>query len=402
MAKVALCCELGNGSGHLSLLADFIKPLKQQGHEICLIVQNIQTANRIPAFKGLNIYQAPALGVSLKKYQAVNFSSLLLNCGYNDSQSLAVIVKAWKLLFDHIGVDFVIAEHSPTPVLTAKLLGLNCAVTGSGFTVPPLEEVMPNFRIWEQIDESVLTQSDALLVSYLNETFSLLNNEITLHDSSFQFARDLYSHAHQWIISYPELDHYSQRDQQKQIYLSREPSNLFKGSEPVWPLADGEKVFIYLNQLSPHMERIFKQLGSSNYNVLAIVPNANEQLINKLSTPNLTVQRKLVDVEQVAKQCQLVITHAGYATTQDFFLHGIPSLFVPLHVETTMLSVRLGLQQLGFAGNPSNPAIDILPMLTTVKKVQAIWDQSKAFAKKYAEQPHADFHQISDVIREHI
>jgi len=266
MAKIALCWELGKGSGHVTILAQFIRPLREQGHEVCLIVQNLCTANKIQEFEGLKLYQAPILNFSKESFDAVNYSSVLLMCGYDEPENLSAVVTAWNNLFTSLSIDFVIAEHSPTALVTANLFNIPNAMVGFGFVVPRFEKPMPSMILWKKVSQERLEASDGALLNSINKMYSFQGKS-----ESFESVQELFSNSHKWMVTVAELDHYGARDQQ---YLQRSIV-LHQGDSPVWPDVDLEKVFVYFDVDSPFLPILLKQLASVEYSVLMVVPNIN-------------------------------------------------------------------------------------------------------------------------------
>lgn len=375
MAKIALCWEMGGGSSHLAMLAEYVQPLLKQGHQVCLITQNITTASHIDEFADLDIYQAPFLNRALQQYDVVNYSSLLLLCGYGNTQYLVAVVKAWVNLFDTIAADFVIVEHSPTAVFAARIMDIPHAMTGQGFMVPPLQDPMPSMVPWSQVDEQRLIEADASVLRSINQVTEVINPVLQPFDS----VKSIFSESYKWIMSFPELDHYGARDE---AYFERSKT-LYLESEPVWPDADGEKIFVYFDAHSPHLTNLLEQLVQTKQPVLAIIPGLNAEQIARFKKTNVRIQTDMVNIKKVAEQCQLVITHSGHSTVADFLLMGIPSLLLPSTVERTMLAYRLGLSQLAFAGSPSVKSIDVVKMLKAVKTVDKVWENARIFAEKY-------------------
>lgn len=375
MAKVALCWELGGGSSHLAILSEYISPLKDQGHEVCLITQSIATANGIDEFLGIPVYQAPTPQMSLQHHDVVNYSSLLLLCGYDNPSYLAAMLQAWVNLFEAIDIDFLIVEHSPSAVLAAAISDIPHAMTGQGFMVPPLSYPMPSMVPWKSIEQSRLIDADALLIKNINHAVQIVNSD----HAEFDSVSSIFSKADKWVTSFPELDHYGSRDEP---YYARSKT-LYLGVEPSWPKVSGEKIFVYFDAKSPHLNNLLKQLVKIKQPVLAVIPGLSAKLVAQFDNTNVQIQAELVNVKKVAEQCKLVITHAGHCTVADFLLMGIPCLLLPSTVERTMLAYRLGASRLGFAGSPDSSQIDIAAMLKALKSVDKIWENAQEFAENY-------------------
>jgi len=376
MAKIALCWELGKGNGHVTILAQLIRPLREQGHEVCLIVQNLCTANKIQEFEGLELYQAPILNFSKKSLDAVNYSSVLLMCGYDEPENLSAVVNAWSNLFKSLGIDFVIGEHSPTALVAANLINIPNAMVGFGFVVPRFEKPMPSMISWGKVSTERLESSDNAVLNSINKMYSIQGK-----DDRFESVQEVFSNSHKWLITVAELDHYGARNQE---YLQRSVV-LHQGGEPIWPDVDLEKVFVYFDVDSPFLPTLLKQLASVEYSVLMVVPNINQELIDEFSRSHLKIQRELVNIDKVAEQCKLVINHGAHQTILDFLKKAIPSIMLANTVERIMLSVTVGKQGLGFAATLDVNRVDVDAMLNTAARAEHIRLNAEKFALKYQE-----------------
>lgn len=375
MAKVALCWELGAGNGHLAKLAQCTEYLIEQGHDVSLISRNLATVKNFSVFQNINLYQSPVLVNSLKKHEAVNYSSVLLMSGYDDSANLYLVLKAWQGLFKAIDADFIIAEHSPAAILAAQTLDISHAMIGSSFVVPYFDQPMPSITPWLQQSESKRVIADEQLLLNINQALDKISSGSLSYDSLLS----VFESANKWLIGLPELDHYASREEQ---YFKCE-NRPFSANEPVWQAAEGEKVFIYLNAGSPHLMVVLKQLSALNVSVLAVVPDIQDNLKKELQSKNIHIQKELVDIELVAKQCRIIMTHGAFSTVTSFLLNGIPCLLLPSTIEQTMLAYRLASSQLAFSATPDANKIDIDKMLKAVKTVDKVWENARIFAERY-------------------
>ena len=389
MARVVLCWELGAGNGHLTKLVECVKPLIEQGHQICLVARNLAAVKNFDIFKNIDIYQAPVLIQSTQEHQAVNYSSVLLMCGYDNSDNLYLVLKAWRALFNTIGADFVIAEHAPTALLAANSLSIPHAMYGSGFTVPPLLKPMPTMTPWQQVTKQRLAEVDALVLGFINGALEKINPQLPKYDA----LNSVFSNAYKWIIDFPEVDHYGARS----IHYFRRNRPLLSKKKPVWKEGNGDKVFVYLYANSPHLVPLLNQLNALKLPVLAVVPGLNTKVISKFDNTNIRIQTELVNIDDVAEQCETVISHGAYSAVVDFLLKGLPSLLLPSTVEQTMLAYQLGVSQLAFSGNPDAKQLDIAKMLKTMKTVDKVWENARIFAEKYKSNEQTD--SLSDALQ---
>jgi hypothetical protein len=139
MANIALCWELGTGAGHLKPLADYARCLKSLGRtntNVSLITRSLDLVSSIAEFNDLKTLQAPFAHTQDMSINPVNYSGLMALCGYESARQLLPLLKKWIAIFQEGRYDVVIADHSPTALLAARVLDIPVIMTGSGFSVP--------------------------------------------------------------------------------------------------------------------------------------------------------------------------------------------------------------------------------------------------------------------------
>jgi len=144
MGRLALVWELGRNLGHLSRLAPLARRLEAGGHEVAVVVRDpAQAAQLLP---GGRIRVLPAPGAGGHKYattQPVSYANLLLSSGWDNAEGLTVRLRSWVQLFADLRPQLLVLDFAPTALLAARVLGLPCALLGTGFELPPRRRRLP-------------------------------------------------------------------------------------------------------------------------------------------------------------------------------------------------------------------------------------------------------------------
>jgi UDP:flavonoid glycosyltransferase YjiC (YdhE family) len=402
MTNIVLCSELGRGSKHLAKLADYTMQLQAQEHSVKLVCRDLAAANMLPQLSKIPIFPAPHADIDplLRSRQSderpKNYSSVLLMNGYGDSATLLPLLRCWIHFLVTLEADLIVADHSPTALLAAKLLDIPSIMTGTGFTVPPAIHPMPSVAPWRvSMDGKAAVQSelfveDKKLLHSINETVSALNFD----KLKFTEVNQIFSHAAQWLVTLPEMDHYGRR---KVSYVVRW-MNREENMAPVWPDVAGDKVFVYMDAEAPHLPILLAQLKEVNDPVLAVIPNADDAFIEQYQSPSIRIQRELVNIRRVSEQCNVFINHCGHNLVYELLMMGVPSVFLPNNPENTMLAYRLAKKKIGFAGPAKPRKLDIQKLLESVKKHDQIWHNASRLALKH--QNRKSLRRLHDLIAE--
>jgi len=392
MAKIVLCSEFSRGSHCLAKLADCAIELQVQGHSVRVVCADMTAAHQMPEFKKASIFQAPRANLSFghKIPRPTNYSSLLIQQGYDSKENLTPILRAWLHLLATLDVDLVVTDHSPTALLAGKLLMTPCVMLGNGYMVPRRSNPLPSITPWkhEQSDHSDLIEEDKKVLDVVNQSVkSLKFDKVELKET-----QDIFSHAAQWIMSVPELDHYGGRDESYVVrWTSKE-----KAQTPVWPDAPGEKIFLHLDARSPHLQLVLEQLAKRGDPVLAVIPNADDELLESSDIANVKIQREHVDLKAAADQCRVFINHGGHGLVYDLLLHAMPSIMLPSNPENTLLAFRVAKRKLGFPGPAKPSRLNIDELIDSVLKNDQVWANASRFSLKYVN--HEPLSRLPDLI----
>lgn len=399
MANVVLCSELEPGARFLTGLAECAMKLQTEDHNVRLVCRDITTAHGLSAFKNLSIFQAPQPDCLIdcdsrpKKNRLKNYSSLLLRNGYHSVEVLTPLLRTWLHLLATLDADMVIADHAPTALLAGKLLMIPCAMIGNGFTVPPNTTPLPSFTPWKTSAANGIAQPD--LVAHDTHLLAVTNHSIKQLEFDkvvLKHAKDIYSHAAQWVTSLAEIDHYGHRDVSYIAHVSDSSAVL----TPVWPELQGSKIFVQLPADSPHIPHLFSQLKKRNDPVLAVIEGASDELLSRLNTSNIRVQAEPVNMHQAIEQCRFFINNSDHDLVYDLLVKGVPAVLLPASTDNTLLAYRVAKRQLGFAGSAQADRLDINKLLEKVDDSDQIWANASRLCLKYNDE--AALARLQDVI----
>ncbi|NND00716.1 MAG: hypothetical protein HKN85_11090 [Gammaproteobacteria bacterium] len=380
MASVILCSELGESSSHLVMLADYAVELKAQGYKVHVVGQDLAVAHQIPEFSDIPLFQTPAIGSAKQQgdgppFDNLNYSSVLRNNGYHDVATLAPLLRGWMNLVSALQADLIVAHHAPTALLTARLLKIPCIMTGAGYAVPPLTTPMSCITPWREVTDEELLLEDQMLLQVVNDTYAELNfPRVRMHT-----AKELISHAAQWIVSIPEMDHYGARNQP---YVARRYDSSRRLAAD-WPMGPGDRILVHLNADSPYLSPLLEQLTANNAPTLVIVPGASNGLVEMYKGTNIKVQRESVSIRQAVDQCKVFINEANHDLVYELLSYGVPSIFLPSEPENKLLAYRLVKLRVGFTGPASPAELDLERMIRANNEQDQVWHNAAGVSIKY-------------------
>src|SRR6185437_15975682 len=95
---------------------------------------------------GIRFVQSPAEpGGGVTARQPQSYADILLMQGWEAPSRLWGLVQAWGNLLRLFRADAAVFDYAPTALLAARILGLRCALLGTGFELPPLQAPLPPF-----------------------------------------------------------------------------------------------------------------------------------------------------------------------------------------------------------------------------------------------------------------
>jgi len=396
MARIIYAWELGGDYGHISGFMPLALALRDEGHEVTFVIRDLNNAEKVISKYKFPILQAPIWQATVKGLSGppLNYTDIILRYGFMHKASLSALNRAWLELFKLIKPGMIITNHSPTPLFSARAIGLPRAVYGTGFCSPPHISPMPNMRPWAKIPDNKLQNSDAHALSVMN---SLLN-DMQSKAPKMEMVADLFKVDIDFLCTFPEMDHYTQR---KNAQYWGPVFNAAHGKSMAWQTNEkGElkaikRVFAYLKPQYRHYEKILQALKDSGANVLVFSPDVSVKMIETYQTEHMQFANEQIKLDSILPDCDLAICHAGHGTIAASLVAGVPLLLLPMQLEQFIESLRI--KQLGAAelvGIESRPSkkdeptksedINFDALIAKLLNTPAYKAKAKAFSSKYS------------------
>ncbi len=330
MAHFLLAWELGANLGHGTRLRSVALALKQRGHQVTFALRDVVSVRDLLSPELGRVFQAP-LRLNMGSKPAFTMADVLLSCGYDSVPTLGALTQAWTALLDACGCDVVLADHSPTALLAARLADVPALHIGSGFAIPPRETPLPVFRDWASVEASHADQADAHALACINDVLSVSGAMPLKH------LWQLFYPQKTLLCAWPELDHYAGRGRSTAEYRGPD-SEFVPGVSPQWPDAKGPRVFAYLRANHPEHGAVLRGLIKQGCATLCFFPDREASSSTPEASEQLRYCAMPVDMKQALAECELVVCHAGHATLAQTMRSGVPSLMLPTQTEQFLLA----------------------------------------------------------------
>jgi len=333
MGQISFTWELGHSDGQIAHMMPLVQRLGGLDHGSHLILRDLSRLRHVVKKDLPPAFQAPLwLPRLINPPQELNYADTLLGAGYADTLGLRALVDAWICLFELNRTAFVIADHSPTALLAARVMQLPCTTLGSGFGIPPMLAPMPSLCWWDEADKPRLQASEDTVVTNINEVLDGYGA------APLGTLSDLFAVEETFLRTFSELDHYPQRaimQSPKPVYLG--PELLLDGGEqPIWPALPGKRVFAMLDANWAGLQELLKIFQSLPISVLAHIPSLTPAQQHACSAANIHVTSEMPQLEAVREQCEFAVCHGDLHTVSAMLAAGRPLLLAPTQTERTI------------------------------------------------------------------
>lgn len=332
MSRILCAWELGGGAGHLHNLKIIGHALGVRGHAVSFALRDLKPVGRFFDPAETTLLQAPVCLHGSRLPTSRSYGELLNRVGYLETPFLSALLGAWRELLRMTKPDLVIAEHSPTALLAARLEGVRRVTLGTGFETPPQVTPMPDLQPWREIQEGRIEKGENAVLERINQALA------SMHGEPLHCLSDIFDVDRSFICSLPGFDHYSGRDGGD--YYG--PLSMSSSRDDVpWPPGEGERVFVYYRVGYPHFAVMMEQLAALGLPTLVVADDASPAVIKKFSTKSLQIVRRPVSLEAVAETAKLALCHAGHGSALQLVLAGCPLVMMPVVVEQALMGYRL-------------------------------------------------------------
>jgi hypothetical protein len=377
VATVMLAWELGGGLGHLMQLRPLAIALASRGHRVYAVLKNVARAEQVFGRGTVSVLQAPIGTCPPEHHIAVQstFAQLLHDVAFGHGPSLSAAVEAWRTLLALVRPDLVIFDHSPTALLAAHGLPLKRVVVGSGFCCPPDVTPLPNLRPWR-------TGDPARLLEHEHETLARMNAVVLDSGAApLDRATQLYGDVDDtFLLTFREFDHYPARPPRAPY---RGAWTKPEGKPPVWPDGVGKRLYAYLKHF-PALEALLSFLRDSRLPTLVLCDGIPVDVQRRYASGRLRFEQERLDMQAVARTCDVAVLNAGHGTTAAVLLAGKPILQIPVFLEQVMLARAIN--PIGATLNASlKDAGQIVSRLRRLLTEVSFTAAAQAFAGQYAD-----------------
>jgi UDP:flavonoid glycosyltransferase YjiC (YdhE family) len=377
MSRILICWELGGNLGHVMRLLPLARILRVQGHAIVWAFSKTHSvAWQLVTAEGFVCHSVERENTPpISSVLSLSYGQNLLKNGYSHGDNLKNQLLIWRSLFLSAKPDMIIAEHAPTALIAARSMNIPRAVTGTGFTIPPLSTPMPSLHPWLNIPRHTLAEKEAEFLAAVNPA---------LESSGHSFltsAADIFTGAELFLCTWPEFDHYSDR---KEPFYFGPITESVAGIFADWPSSGRDNIFAYIGFQNRNLLSLLAALGKLGLPVYAVIPGLSKDDIQALSSPSIRITDSPVSLEDVSNHCCLAITEAGHNTTSQLLLNAVPILLFPSQLEQQLLAYRLASQHLCSMVSIFDTTPDMESKIRGLINDNSLHKNIGALAQKYA------------------
>lgn len=381
MASIVFAWELGTASGHVNELLPAARALVERGHRVTLVLRELHGL-RAQEYAGLRLLQAPLWQMRVQGLPEppLSYAEILLRFGYHDADMLQGLVAAWKGVLELTGAQLVVADHAPSALLAARILGIPAMTLGSGFYVPPRVVPVPNMRPWLHVPAQRLADADHAVTRNIGRVLQHYGV------APLGGLAELFDLQLNLFCTFPELDHYQPRlvELQRGCYVGS-VFTLQRGEPLAWPDGAGPRVLVYLRPEVRDWEVVLRTLARLGCAVLAIVPGIAQAQRAALETSRCRILHHAIRLDGVLAQCDLAVGYGGHGWVSAMLMAGVPQLLLPTHLEQFLTARNVQTLGAGRLVDPERPAPDYAALLRAMLEDESLKRAARDFAAKYAQ-----------------
>ncbi|MCW8828931.1 MAG: hypothetical protein OQK94_07745 [Gammaproteobacteria bacterium] len=378
MARILFTWELGGGMGHVAPYLPLIDKLRQAGHEVAFALRNLQFAELTLGKAGIPYFQAPVMqGKAGDEITTPHsFAQILHNVGYGDPGLLVGLARAWHKLFSLYRPDLVVFDHSPTALMAARTYPCRKVVIGNGFFIPPVQSGIPILRKEPSPYLANVQRDEERILATINGVIEKMGGE------PLTTIPQLYEADEQVITTFREIDHFSDRRQRGDSPYWGPLGHTSIGVAPQWPAGEGKRIYGYLKPFAA-LPTLLEQLKRLGVPTLIYAPQVGDQIKRRFECDTLHFSSQPLDLNRVAAECDLAITHGTHATCCTFLLAGKPMLMLPLYLEQRLIGDNIQELGAGLSAPLLHPQGIAQKLQTLLANGEKYGRAAQAFAERY-------------------
>jgi UDP:flavonoid glycosyltransferase YjiC (YdhE family) len=332
--------------GHLSPHRELLEELLRRGHEVHAAARHVGRAARAFEGLGLRLWQAP---MTQDKPEPVydptpTMAEVLHNAGFDRADYVRGRLLAWQQILDAVRPELVLADYAPTLLLALHGLGVPTVLLGTGFFVPPPGPELPVYATLATRHANHGRAVERAQLGRLNELLAERGRPALGSLSELFNARSV----HPVLQTLPELDHFPEREGGTYVGVPAPPD---RGLPPRWPPGRGKPIFAYLKN-SKAIEQVVGELLALGSPLLLVSDGIPAEVRQRFRAPHLRVEAEAVNLRLALPECAAVVSNGNHGTVAQGLLAGVPQLCLPIFLEQSLLSHRVGRHGAGMVGDP--------------------------------------------------
>ncbi len=372
--RVLYAWELGTNAGHLERGVAIAEELRGRGHEVVFVVRDLVLAERLLAARGFDFMPAPSTALLSPARPTVNFSDLLLTCGFDDAAALAARVRAWTHLLRHLEPDSIVIDHAPTAQLAAYIANLPSILVNSGFSIPPLAQPFPSIQPRVRVSTQQLSLADRRALTTVNEVAREFGARPLSH------LGELFARSTQILTTFKELDPYPRRASGMHVGPV-ERATVYANTQ--WRTVGRVRVFAYLRPVIKALDMLLQTLHACNAEVICVLPGASALTVRHYQAAHFAIFTEPIELDSLLKEADVVISYGSGGLLARALLAGVPLLLMPDALEQIINSVRVAELDAGIVLFEERDPATIMAALTTLTTQTRYRTAARNFAAKY-------------------
>ncbi len=376
MPKILLAWEQGADYGHVMRLVTLARELAQRGHEPVLALRDLRHVEALLGAETFTVLQAPLwLGDVSGLPPPASFAETLLHLGFLHPRALMGVARAWRALVASCVPDLLVCDYAPTALLATRGLGLSRINLGDSFGMPPRSQPMPIYRPWRAESPARVAQAEQHALNGANLVLARLGQP------ALACLADLMEVDDEIITSFAEFEQYPGRVGGH--YAGALP-NPAQGVAPDWPLVDGPRVFAYIKPGTRDFEPVLKALRALDVAAVVHAPGVSTAMQHQYLAANIRFSEQPLRMDDVCRECDIGICHAGASTVQALVIAGRPLLLLPTHVEQMMTAKSVQNLGAGLVVDYERPVPDYRKLIKRLLDEPAFAEAARAVAARHA------------------
>jgi UDP:flavonoid glycosyltransferase YjiC (YdhE family) len=333
MRRIMLTWEYGSNLGHLTRLVPLAKRLKEHGHEVLLVVPNVEAARMLVGEAQIPYIPSPRPAVVASQHVRMSsYADLLFAEGWSEQSKLRGSLEAWLEVFRAFKPDAVVMDYSPTASLAARAMKIPRVLIGDGFTLPPATTPLPHMPGLSWATPESAAHAEARVLRVVNAVMK------KLHLEPLQALKELFD-GERLLLTFPELDQYGARSGVPYLGPLMEPS----GGHPTrWPEEGAKRrVVAYLRPQMWDFPAMIEGLALSEAAVVCYAPGAPRELLDRVSNSRILFSDQPVQFAQLFEDADVCFSYGSAGTVTFALLRGVPQVLAPLYLESDLTAQRV-------------------------------------------------------------